>query len=204
MKTSESIAELATALHGAQEMMTAAIKDSSNPFFKSSYADLGSVIKAIKVAFSDNGLAYTQCPEMNEHGVGVTTRIMHISGEWMESSLFLPMVKSDPQAAGSAITYARRYALQAIAGLPAADDDAEFAMDRTDYAAIDAPVAERIIELANEDEVDYFAIGEIWCECDKMQVERLWTAKTKGGYFTQNEKEIIRKGTQVYKSGEAA
>jgi hypothetical protein len=55
---------------------------------------------------------------------------MHKSGEWIEDTLVLPLSKRDPQAAGSAITYARRYSLQAIAGVPSADDDGEFAMDR--------------------------------------------------------------------------
>lgn len=132
MKSSESINELATALCKAQGQMGGAVKDSANPFFKSSYADLTSVIKAIKQPFSDNGLSYTQFPVNDENGVGVSTRLMHISGQWLEMDYTLPTVKKDPQAAGSAITYARRYALQSIAGIPTADDDAESAMLRGD------------------------------------------------------------------------
>ena len=132
MKSSESINELATALCAAQSQMGGAVKDSANPFFKSSYADLTSVIKAIKQPFADNGLSYTQFPVSNENGVGVSTRLMHISGQWLEMDYTLPTVKKDPQAAGSAITYARRYALQSIAGIPTADDDAESAMLRGD------------------------------------------------------------------------
>ncbi len=130
MKSSEQVNELATALCKAQGDMGGAVKDSSNPFFKSSYADLTSVIKAIKQPFSDNGLSYTQFPVSNEHGVGVSTRLMHTSGQWLEMEYTLPTVKKDPQASGSAITYARRYALQSIAGIPTADDDAESAMLR--------------------------------------------------------------------------
>ena len=132
MKSSESINELATALCKAQGQMGGAVKDSANPFFKSSYADLTSVIKAIKQPFSDNGLSYTQFPVNDDNGVGVSTRLMHISGQWLEMDYTLPTVKKDPQAAGSAITYARRYALQSIAGIPTADDDAESAMLRGD------------------------------------------------------------------------
>ena len=132
MKSSELINELANALCNAQSQMGGAVKDSSNPFFKSSYADLTSVIKAIKQPFSDNGLSYTQFPVSNEHGVGVSTRLMHVSGQWLEMEYTLPTVKKDPQASGSAITYARRYALQSIAGIPTADDDAESAMLRGD------------------------------------------------------------------------
>ena len=132
MKSSESINELASALCNAQGQMGGAVKDSANPFFKSSYADLTSVIKAIKQPFADNGLSYTQFPVSNENGVGVSTRLMHVSGQWLEMEYTLPTVKKDPQASGSAITYARRYALQSIAGIPTADDDAESAMLRGD------------------------------------------------------------------------
>jgi hypothetical protein len=132
MKSSESINELASALCNAQGQMGGAVKDSANPFFKSSYADLTSVIKAIKQPFADNGLSYTQFPVSNENGVGVSTRLMHISGQWLEMEYTLPTVKKDPQASWSAITYARRYALQSIAGIPTADDDAESAMLRGD------------------------------------------------------------------------
>ena len=132
MKSSESINELASALCAAQSQMGGAVKDSANPFFKSSYADLTSVIKAIKQPFADNGLSYTQFPVSHENGVGVSTRLMHISGQWLEMEYTLPTVKKDPQASGSAITYARRYALQSIAGIPTTDDDAESAMLRGD------------------------------------------------------------------------
>jgi hypothetical protein len=132
MKSSESINELAAALCKAQSQMGGAVKDSSNPFFKSSYADLTSVIKAIKQPFADNGLSYTQFPVSNENGVGVSTRLMHTSGQWLEMEYTLPTVKKDPQASGSCISYARRYALQSIAGIPTADDDAESAMLRGD------------------------------------------------------------------------
>ena len=139
MNQSESIAKLSAALVKAQAEMSGAVKDSANPFFKSSYADLNSVIKAIKEPFAKYGLAYTQFPITNENGVGVTTRLIHESGEWLECGFFLPLTKHDPQAAGSAITYARRYALQAMAGIPAVDDDAEGAMNRTQK-----PVARKI------------------------------------------------------------
>ena len=149
MNQSESIAKLSAALVKAQAEMSGAVKDSANPFFKSSYADLNSVIKAIKEPFAKYGLAYTQFPYTDDKGVGVVTRLIHESGEWLECGYTLPLgfvkkdgvvePKLDPQAAGSAITYARRYALQAMAGIPAVDDDAEGAMNRTQK-----PVARKI------------------------------------------------------------
>ncbi len=132
MKSSESINELASALCAAQSQMGGAVKDSANPFFKSSYADLTSVIKAIKQPFADNGLSYTQFPVSNENGVGVSTRLMHVSGQWLEMEYTLPTVKKDPQASGSAIAHASLYALQSIAGIPTADEDADSAMLRGD------------------------------------------------------------------------
>lgn len=123
MQKSESIKELASALNKAQAEMSGAKKGANNPFFKSKYADLNAVVDAVRIPFSENGLSYSQFPIMEDNKVGVETILMHESGEWMSSILTLPMTKQDPQAAGSAITYARRYALQAIAGIPAEDDD---------------------------------------------------------------------------------
>ena len=134
MKSSESIKNLASALCKAQEEMGGAVKESKNPFFKSDYADLTSVIKAIKEPFANNGLSYTQFPTNDEGRIGVVTMLMHESGEYLEHSYTLPTTKADPQSAGSAITYARRYALQSIAGIPTADDDAESAMIRNNQS----------------------------------------------------------------------
>ena len=130
MKSSETIEKLALALCAAQGEMGGAVKGSANPFFKSSYADLTSVIKAIKEPCFKNGLSYVQLPHRDGNSIGVTTRLIHTSGQWIEHEFTLPMVKGDPQAAGSAITYARRYALQALFGIPAVDDDGESAMLR--------------------------------------------------------------------------
>lgn len=156
MNQSESIAKLSAALVKAQAEMSGAVKDSANPFFKSSYADLNSVIKAIKEPFAKHGLAYTQFPITGDNGIGVTTRLIHESGEWIECGFFLPLTKNDPQAAGSAITYARRYALQAMAGIPAVDDDAEGAMGRSKAQSkkITRAQAQTIHNLLSETESD--------------------------------------------------
>ncbi len=123
MERSESIKHLAAALNKAQAEMSGAKKGKENPFFKSSYADLNAVVDAIRVPFAENGLSYSQFPLMEENRVGVETILMHESGEFIVSTLMLPTGKLDAQAAGSAITYARRYALQAVAGIPSEDDD---------------------------------------------------------------------------------
>ena len=133
MNKSESISNLAKALCKAQNELGGAVKNSSNPFFKSSYSSLTDVVKAIKQPFADNGLSYSQFPITSDGGggIGVVTILMHNSGEWLESEFYLPLAKKDAQGGGSAVTYARRYSLQSMAGIPNADDDAESAMLRT-------------------------------------------------------------------------
>lgn len=131
MKSSESIKNLAVALVKVQSVLESAKKDSDNPFFKSRYADLSSVWEACRKPLTDNGLSVVQtCTPTEGSGIQVDTILLHTSGEYIESNLFMPLVKNDPQAVGSAITYARRYALSAIVGIIADDDDAEAAMSR--------------------------------------------------------------------------
>ena len=124
MNTSESLNELAPALAKAQGQMESAKKDSTNPHFRSKYADLAAVVEAIKKPLSDNGLSYLQGFGWDEHGaLIVRTRLLHSSGQWVESELRVRPVKDDPQGVGSAVSYGRRYALQSLVGLTADDDD---------------------------------------------------------------------------------
>jgi hypothetical protein len=125
MNKSESIAALAAALAKAQGAMKGAVKDSANPFFKSKYADLASVVEAIRAAFSTNGLSYIQTVEPSDKDeVRVETTLMHSSGEWISCGvLSLPVSKADAQGYGSALTYARRYSLSAAVGVAPEDDD---------------------------------------------------------------------------------
>ena len=125
-----TIGTLSEALSVAQGDLTGAIKDSNNPFFKSKYADLAAVQDAIRGPFSKNGLAYIQTTEIHETGVVVITMLTHKSGEWIRGKLRMTPTKNDPQGIGSCITYARRYALAAIAGIAQVDDDAEGAISR--------------------------------------------------------------------------
>lgn len=131
MNRSEEIKQLAVALAQAQAIMKTAKKDNENPFFKSTYADLASVWDAIRSPFTTNGFSISQFTETKEDRVCVTTLLLHMSGEWLSSELTLPTLKLDPQAFGSALTYARRYALAAICGVASEEDDAEATMDRS-------------------------------------------------------------------------
>ena len=130
MNKSESIAGLAAALAKAQGAMKGAVKDSANPFFKSKYADLASVVEAIRAAFSANGLSYIQTVQSSElDEVRVETMILHSSGEWISCGvLALPVSKNDAQGYGSALTYARRYSLSAAVGVAPEDDDGNAAV----------------------------------------------------------------------------
>lgn len=124
MNTSESINKIAPALLQAQKAITFAVKDSKNPHFKSTYADLGSVIDACKTALNEAGIAFMQMPAPSDIGcIALTTRLLHESGEWIESTATCPLPKNDPQGYGSANTYLRRYSLAAAVGLYQDDDD---------------------------------------------------------------------------------
>ena len=127
---SETIGALAAALSKAQADITGALKDSSNPFFKSKYADRASCWDACRKQLAANGLAVIQTTDVTDSGVVLVTTLAHSSGEWMRGVLPIVAKDSGPQAQGSGITYARRYALAAIVGLAQIDDDAEAAQAR--------------------------------------------------------------------------
>ena len=129
MSQSESIKELATALSKVQGQLTFAKKDSANPFFKSTYADLESVWDSCREALAKNGLAVIQMPgNFFEGRMWLITRLVHSSGEWIEQEMSVPVTKPDAQGAGSALTYMRRYALAAFVGIVQADDDGNAAV----------------------------------------------------------------------------
>jgi len=123
MTKSESIKHLAIAMNKAQAVMSGAKKSAANPFFKSKYANLEEVIACIKEPFESNGLSFMQFPITEDDRAGVETIVMHESGEWISGSFMLKCSKTDPQGMASAITYARRYGIQSIAGIPSEDDD---------------------------------------------------------------------------------
>jgi hypothetical protein len=130
MKTSEQINDLCTALSKAQGIMAVAKFDSVNPFFSDAkagkiakYASLAQVWEVARKPLTDNGLSVIQPVEEHEHGIMVTTRLLHVSGQWIESSITMPLDKRTSQAVGSAISYGRRYSLAAMVGVVADDDD---------------------------------------------------------------------------------
>lgn len=127
---SETIAELAKALAKTQGQIEKAKKDSLNPHLRNKYADISSIWDAIREPLTANGLCILQEPRSANGGVLLTTTLLHSSGEYIRSSLTMPVTKQDPQGYGSAITYARRYSLQSIVGIAAEDDDGNAASQK--------------------------------------------------------------------------
>jgi ribosomal protein L12E/L44/L45/RPP1/RPP2 len=125
--------QLATALVKAQKAFGPALKSSTNPHFKSRYADLAACVEAVIDALNNNGIALVQksydCPT----GVMVETMFVHESGEMLECGiLHFPASKADPQGHMSALTYARRGSLMAACGIAPEDDDGNSASRRTE------------------------------------------------------------------------
>lgn len=124
MTTTKDTETLSLAMSKAFADIQAATKDSKNPHFKSKYADITAVIESVKPALVKNGLFFTQRTEPVERGVQVETVLHHANGEQMSlGKLFVPANKQDAQGFGSALTYARRYALVTAFGVPTEDDD---------------------------------------------------------------------------------
>ena len=131
MNTSEQINELATALAKAQGEITGALKDSANPFFKSKYADLASCWDACRSPLSKNGLSVVQGLDVSDGHLYLVTRLLHSTGQWISSTTPVTPKDDTPQGMGSALTYARRYALTAMVGVAQVDDDANAASGRS-------------------------------------------------------------------------
>lgn len=124
MEHSESIQELATALAKAQAAIQPAAKDKTNPAFRSRYADLTSIWEACREPLNTNGLSIIQMPGNDGDGrIALTTMLLHSSGQWIRTTVSTRIVKDDPQGVGSGLTYLRRYALAAMVGVVADEDD---------------------------------------------------------------------------------
>jgi len=129
MRTSETTEKLFAALQKAQAALQPAVKDSTNPHFKSKYADLSSVWEAVRKPLSDNKLVALQDVGLTPDGVSVVTRIAHESGQFIDfGPIVVPLSKRDAHGVGSGISYGRRYALSAALGVIAEDDDGNAAV----------------------------------------------------------------------------
>lgn len=123
IESSGAVDLIQAAIVALEAEQAAVTKGKENPFFKSKYADLGSVVEATKEQRAKHGLGVVQLPDFDGTYDLLTTRIVHVSGQWLQASMRLHLTKTDPQAQGSAITYARRYSYGGALGIVTEDDD---------------------------------------------------------------------------------
>ena len=139
---SQAINELATSLAKAQGELKNPGLDSVNPHFRNKYASLPSILSGIRPVLAKHGLCITQHLAGANGGISCTTILLHTSGQFIESTLTLPAQKADAQGLGSASTYARRYAIQAVLGISGDDDDDGEAASKQPATASKAPPRE--------------------------------------------------------------
>ena len=176
MIKSESIKEIAKALGLFQIKMQPLKKDATNPFFKSKYVTLNNILENIEIPLQECELTFTQFPD----GDCLTTLLIHIpSGEYLQACYQLHPVKQDPQSIGSAITYARRYALGAILGLAIDEDDDANAATQQPKANHNVSVDDSKKEWLNKFEKDGSTLTEKWqkakinLEAGKVTLEQI-------------------------------
>jgi hypothetical protein len=198
---SESVQQLATALSKAQSETNAALKDSTNPFFNSKYADFASVWEASRIPLTKNGLSVSQIPISRDGLYGVKTILMHSSGEWISGELLLPSAKHDPQSIGSVITYAKRYSLSGIVCLATEDDD-----DGNKGSGKEAPLAfiaekqvSQITDMINDKNSDEAK----FCEYFKIEsVDKMPASKFNEAVKLLKAKKKVEKAAPVKKAEE--
>lgn len=135
-----TFSKIASALVKAQKAFGPALKTSSNPHFRSRYADLSACVEAVIDALNDNGIAMMQRVTPSDNGVIVETMLIHESGETISNGqLHVPASKHDAQGYGSALTYARRYSLMAACGIAPEDDDGNAASKKPAAPAVPTP-----------------------------------------------------------------
>lgn len=159
MKCSDTITKLAVALSKAQGEMENAAKKSTNPHFKSKYADLAEIVNTARPVLTKHGISLIQIPSFDMQIASVETILLHESGEWLSGISSSPLQKQDPQGIGSATTYLRRYAAAAMCFLAQEDDDANSAsgpakqVQKAEPKATKAQVS-KIIKLMGMEEKD--------------------------------------------------
>lgn len=160
-------ASLHSAMAAAFGELEAATKSANNPHFKSKYADIATVIDAVKPALVKHGLFFTQHPEPSERGVCIETMLHHASGESISlGKLFVPANKQDAQGFGSALTYARRYALVTAFGVPTEDDDGNAATKASNQTISD----EQLVRLQS---LIQATSSNVQAFCQRLKVDRL-------------------------------
>ena len=200
---------LASALVAAQKQFAPALKNSTNPHFKSKYVDLAGCVEAVIDALNDKGIALMQHCHESETGVIVETIFLHESGEQLScGKLHVPASKHDAQGYGSALTYARRYSLMAACGIAPEDDDGNAAtttpvtpikppasVSRGEFEAMDADEQAYLRDLAmnvlaNTDETKLAAAyAEAKAKLDSDEQVAFWSL------FDSKQRAAIKRGS---------
>lgn len=167
LKKSESIQNLSKAMAEFQKSIKQPLKDANNPFFKKPYVPLENVVEAITKTGSPLGISFMQFASSDETGsIEVATLVMHSTGEYIE---FPPVImkpeSNKPQAVGSAITYAKRYALSAIFGITSDKDD-----DGNEATGLNTQVEKQPQQQPKQDDATG-KIEQYWTELEKLGVD---------------------------------
>jgi len=180
MTHSESVARIAVALSKAQGTIEGAAKASLNPHFGSRYADLESVWTACRSALAVNEIAVVQSPSTVGSLVGMTTLLLHGSGEWIESDpLQVEARDAAPQAVGSCLTYLRRYQLASMAGVaPTDDDDAEAGQGRGEQQSVASK--QHIVAPEPDGYADWLDRLHVLAAEGTARLDRAWQDSTPG------------------------
>jgi hypothetical protein len=175
MKTSEMINEISKAISLAQGEMRPASKSTVNPFFKSKYSTLAQVWDVIREPVAKNNLTILQDVSSTEHGIAISTRICHASGQWIEfGPLEIPLNKKDAQSVGSATSYGKRYALSAAIGVVSEeDDDGEAAMGRKEEKKKELP--------KTVNKAQWTELNQLIDQCDSEFQQKMWDYLTSQG-----------------------
>lgn len=170
LKKSESIQNLSNAMAEFQKKIKQPLKDANNPFFKSQYVPLENVVEAITETGSQLGLSFMQFASSDETGsIEVATLVMHSTGEYIEfPPVRMKPESNKPQAVGSAITYAKRYALSAIFGITSDKDD-----DGNEATGLNKPVDKQQKQQPKQQTQDDATgtIEKYWTELEKLGVD---------------------------------
>lgn len=208
--------KIATALVKAQKAFAPALKSSTNPHFKSKYADLAACVEAVLDALNDNGIALIQRNSPCDDGVMVETVFIHESGEKIECGvLHVPAGKHDPQGYGSALTYARRYSLMAACGIAPEDDDGNAAkapppkpkpetaksVSQVAWEAEDAESQKFLKELA-DDVKGLLGLPDVKMAVDKLEEAKLSADEKVAIWFLFDSKE--RSAMKTYQDNQKA
>jgi hypothetical protein len=196
----DTFSKVASALVKAQKEFGPALKSSSNPHFKSRYADLAACVEAVVESLNNNGIALTQRVSPSDNGVIVETVFIHESGEIINcGQLHVPASKHDAQGYGSALTYARRYSLMAACGIAPEDDDGNAASKRPTAPAVPTPdITDHLAAIqasANSDELAK-VFKDAFAACQGNQALQTKVMDAKKARLARAKKEQSTKGNE--------